>query len=384
MKIGILTQPLINNYGGILQNYALQRILLRLGHEVQTIDWRPSRIKPARRFLRHWKDGLLYFLRLSSRKPVYILSNREQLEISQNTDHFINRYISLCQFQGNGYKKLTKINKRCCFDTYIVGSDQVWRPSYNAMQTSMFLDFCKNDNVKRIAYAASFGTSEWEFSAEMERKCSELVKLFDLITVRENSGTRLCEEHFGVNAIQVLDPTMLLDKDDYIKLTVNEDEQISEGNLYYYILDYSKPKSELIESIAQKNNMKPFTVMPKFSSRERTRDLVKKQIDACVFPSVTKWIRGFEDAKMVIVDSFHGAVFSIIFNKPFWIIENESRGNTRFDSLLDLFGLRDRLITVSSSDIDWNRPIDWGSVNKILFTERNRCTRLLDEVLYNN
>lgn len=382
MKIGIITQPLQNNYGGILQNYALQQVLKGLGHEVQTIDWNPAQIHPIRRKIRRLKSFVLYKLGFSSLKPRYNLSAKEQHLISRNTDCFIREYITLCPYQGNGFSMLTKINKSCHYDAYMVGSDQVWRPSYNAMQVSMFLDFCKTDNVKRIAYAASFGTSEWEFSAELGKKCGELLRIFDLVTVREKSGISLCKEYFGVGAIQVLDPTMLLPIGAYKRLV--ENEQTSDGSLYYYILDSNKQKKEMIDYVAEKIKLKPFTVMPKYSSGTRTRMVVKKNIEDCVYPSVTRWIKGFDDAKMVIVDSFHGAVFSIIFNKPFWIIENESRGNARFDSLLDLFGLRSRLISVSSSDIDWNSPIDWDKVNRILDKERCRCINLLNENLIKN
>lgn len=384
MKVGILTQPLINNYGGILQNYALQQVLIRHGHDAQTIDWKPAKINPLKRKLRLWKNWILYKLGFSLLEPGYNPNEIEQSVISYYTDGFIKKYICLCPYQGNGCSKLKKIKDTCKYEAYIVGSDQVWRPSYNAMQTALFLDFCKDDKVKRIAYAASFGTSEWEFTNELGEKCGKLAHLFDLVTVREKSGIELCKDYLGVNALQVLDPTLLLEKSDYLKLVNAEKEQITDGSLYYYILDFNKEKKEFIDAIAQTYHLIPFTVMPRYSSGERTRDVVKNYIDECIFPPVTKWIKGFDDAKMVIVDSFHGAVFSIIFNKPFWIIENESRGNTRFDSLLDLFGLQSRLISDMSSNVEWDSPIDWDKVNSIIREERSRCLSLLFETLDNN
>ena len=123
--------------------------------------------------------------------------------------------------------------------------------------------------------------------------------------------------------------------------------------------------------MAVEKGLKPFTVMPKCQAENRTRWDVKNRIEDCVFPSVTSWLRGFMDAEMVIVDSFHGAVFSIIFNKPFWVIGNSKRGNARFESLLGLYGLEDRMITPGDS-VDWGKTIDWDRVNEIREREKEK------------
>ena len=99
-----------------------------------------------------------------------------------------------------------------------------------------------------------------------------------------------------------------------------------------------------------------------------------------MFPSVTSWLRGFMDAEMVVVDSFHGAVFSIIFNKPFWVIGNKKRGNARFESLLGMYGLENRMVE-SGQEIDRNATIDWNRVNEIRQKEQERCLELLKTVL---
>ena len=96
------------------------------------------------------------------------------------------------------------------FDAFVVGSDQVWRPRYNAYIPNLFLDFTEGMSVKRIAYAASFGTDQWEFSAEQTTISSFLAKKFDIVSVREASGIQLCKQNLGVDAIQVLDPSLLL------------------------------------------------------------------------------------------------------------------------------------------------------------------------------
>ena len=106
------------------------------------------------------------------------------------------------------------------FDAYVVGSDQVWRPTYNLGDKlfDMYLAFADGQQVKRLSYAASFGVDKWEYSDDQTRICSELAKQFDAISVREKSGVKLCADNLGVDAIHVLDPTMLLDPSDYNKL----------------------------------------------------------------------------------------------------------------------------------------------------------------------
>ena len=364
MKIGILTQPLHNNYGGLLQNYALQQVLKGMGHEVETIDYGSRFVSSIHKYLSVIKANMLHFLFPSRyKKPTYSPNASEISIIRQHTDYFINKYISRTKVlhTSKEFEDIANTNK---YDAYVVGSDQCWRPRYNgSFLLEMFLCFAENQsNIKRIAYAASFGTDEWEFSPEMTKLCSNLAKKFDLITAREASGVELCRKYLGVDATHVLDPTMLLDKEDYIKLIENENEPQSAGNLFYYILDPSEEKKTLIDDVAIKNGLKPFTVMPKYQAENRTREDIKKRIKDCVFPSVTSWLHAFMDAEMVIVDSFHGAVFSIIFNKPFWLIANAERGNARFDSLLGLFGLEDRMITTGNI-IDWKKIIDWDRVN---------------------
>lgn len=382
MKIGILTQPLHNNYGGLLQNYALQQVLKGMGHEVETLDWDVG--SPTYRNFLSWCKWYMYFL-LGKRtdKPMYKLTDGEMAVISRYNQGFIREYLSVCPKKAHTSSDYAVIASEYGYNAYVVGSDQVWRPNYNPLQTAMFLDFCEEKEVKRIAYAASFGSSKWEFPPVMTATCARLAKKFDLITVREKSGVDLCREHLGVMATQVLDPTMLLDKEDYIKVIEAEGEPVSNGTLFHYILDPSEEKEAMIQKIASKQKLIPFTIMPKCQAENRTKRDVKNRIDDCVFPNVTSWLRGFIDAKMVIMDSFHGAVFSIIFNKPFWVLSNAKRGNARFESLLGMFGLEDRMISTVflSEDFDWNKEIDWEKVNDVRQKEVVRCKSLLEEAL---
>lgn len=242
----------------------------------------------------------------------------------------------------------------------------------------MFLDFVQDKQVKRIAYAASFGTDKWEFTPQQTRGCKALAQKFNLVTVREDSGVKLCKEHLGVDAVHVLDPTMLLTKDDYIQLIEQEKEPKSSGTLFNYILDPDEKKAAFIQHIAEANELRSFQVLPKCQAETRTKKDVKTRIGDCVFPGVTAWLRSFMDAEMTVVDSFHGMVFSILFNKPFWVIGNAERGMSRFTSLLKTFHLGDRLLDAAKLDnIDISKPIDWAVVNGILEEKRSESKDLL-------
>ena len=353
MKIGIITQPLDINYGGLLQNYALQQVLSRLGHEVYTIN-RNSRLRLHVRYtIKQIVRGLLGL----PRDILYW----EQLKIRKHCREFVQKNIRTTELVETPHK-LHDIINRYQFDGYLSGSDQVWRPCYSENIYNDFLDFCQSEQgVKRIAYAASFGVSEWEFSEEQTRECKRLVQLFDAVSVREDSGITLCRDYLGVDAIHVLDPTLLLDKADYIHLVEESQEPASSGELFCYILDESPAIETTIQALSAKLSLHLFEVRaPKTDYHHQRRVNIRDY----VVPSPTKWLRAFMDAKMVFTDSFHGCVFSIIFNKPFWVIGNSERGNARFDSLLRLFGLEDRRISLSDIDsIDLNTPIDWESVH---------------------
>ncbi len=365
MKIGILTQPLHNNYGGLLQAYALQTILKKMGHEVWIIDRDYSDTPLWRKCVSIIKYILLRFIfrtKPNSTFPFW-LTKEKRKKISKNTSIFVTNNIYPKTEKLKSNNALRKKIKELQFEYYVVGSDQVWRPAYSPCITNYFLDFVKNKmNIGRIAYAASFGVDYWEFTKEQTKKCIKLIKKFDAISVREDSGIALVENYLQAKAIQTLDPTLLLDKSDYERLIPNN-ETGNTGNLMVYILDSSESKTKIVNFIAKNNNLQPFSVMP---NNMLTVD-TKSEIEECVFSPIAKWIRGFIDAEFVITDSFHGCIFSILFNKSFIVIGNNERGMTRFTSLLKTFNLEDRLIfTLDELTSGILTPtIDWSKINKI-------------------
>lgn len=359
MKIGIITQPLHYNYGGLLQNYALQQVLKNMGHEVVTLDQHNPKTKVWKIYASWLKTFIVnLFVKDKKRQYSYLLNKSQERYIKQHTDDFIRKYI---KHSGKLNTKNDFLNYSTTsgIDALVVGSDQVWRPRYNMNILRSFLDFAVNLDIKRIAYAASFGVDEWEYTEKQTLQSKNLIKLFNAVSVRENSGIALCQKYLECQAACVLDPTMLLDSNDYIKLVHIENEKQSDGNLFTYILDRTIVKEDIINKVASRLGLQPFSVMPNEVNAKAIKD-----IDSCVYPSPTKWLRAFMDANFVVCDSFHGAVFSIIFNKPFIVIGNAKRGLTRFTSLLKMFSLENRLVKGGADLYVIEESIDWISVNE--------------------
>ena len=358
-KIGILTQPLEHNYGGLLQAYALCEVLRQKGFDSIVLDRKQS-YSTIRKGLSHAKT-LIYKCLGKKRQFTLFLSNSDKHILYQQTDYFINKYIPNISLLNN--EELLSYIQKKYFYAYVVGSDQVWRPCYSLNLPTYFLDFVEeNKSVKKLSYAASFGVDTWEFTEEQTLMARKLIKEFDAVSVREDSGVKLCKEYLGCEAEHVLDPTMLLEKEHYIKLFEQEGEVKSKGNLFTYVLDRDGEKESVIKRYEKELCLQEFTSQPK--ETQLTRKGIKNNIEDYKYPTVTKWLRSFYDAEFIITDSFHGCVFSIIFNKPFIAILNHGRGASRFYSLLKMFDLEDRIYT-HESDCS-NRAIDWNQVNEKL------------------
>ncbi len=342
MRIGILTLPLHTNYGGILQAYALQTVLERMGHDVQVIDKSRYHFLPlykmpfayAYRFLK--KLILRRHYRICFEKDYNKCLDRD-IVTQVYTRPFIEKHVHLRHVE-----KFSEIKEKD-YDTIVVGSDQIWRTIYANLffqsTTAAYLDFAQKwKKIKRVAYAASFGTDYWEYTKENTKKCRNLISKFDDVSVREKNGISLCCDNLNYKgAIQVLDPTLLLDASDYERLFRQNTNNKKKGSLFCYILDLNERKNSIIKKYEQKYKLKAFHV------NSRVDDW-NAPMEERIQPPVEEWLRGIADADFVITDSFHACAFSIIFKKQFLVIGNEKRGLSRFTSFLDMFDLKDRLI----------------------------------------
>lgn len=173
-----------------------------------------------------------------------------------------------------------------------------------------------------------------------------LLKKFDAVSVRESNGVELCKKHFDIDAIQVLDPTMLISNEEYCNIFREANTPKSKGTLLNYVLDENEEICNLIKKLSIKMKLLPFALNNLFENDDT------KPLEMRIKSSVETWLRGFYDAEFVITDSFHACVFSILFKKQFVVIGNRKRGMARFESLLNMFGLEDRLVSADVNVID--------------------------------
>lgn len=367
MKIGILTLPIAENYGGILQAIALYRYLYENENEVVLIykDTEPV----------WWKDllrSILMKIPFHDFRGVKTKDNRIEWKKRKFFHRsFIDNEIYTISKVLSSKEELVKYTNEEKFDAVIVGSDQVWRITYknDKYYKNYFLDFIQNDTkTKRIAYAASFGKGTRDSIGD-EIEISKLLNQFDAISIREQSGVKICEDIFNCKEVEhVLDPTMLQKKEFYIEnfiLKYNISNKSKDG-LLTYILDESGDNLDIIQEVLTYRKIKPINHLKGFKKKD-------------TIYSVPEWLSYFANADFIITDSFHGMVFSIIFEKNFFVIGNVERGLDRFKSLLSILNLEDRLI-LNKIDLDnkINLPtINYQNVNYILDKEKTKSENFL-------
>ena len=251
MRIGILTQPFNWNYGGIIQCFALQTVLQRMGHEVIVLNRKFNNPRLREVMLRLGSIVKCFVRR-------YFLGN-ESIRLS---NPFLHSYYikypimdnrAIRDFVHSNFKiTSSKASSRALRsyvlrhqpDCIVVGSDQVWRECYSPCITDYFLGFLPSGcKVRKIAYAVSFGVQDSPISARWLDECIRLAERFDALSVREDSGVTLMQEVFGLQAKHVLDPTMLLEREDYRLLVSKEDKAAASTGVLAYILDKKPEKS---------------------------------------------------------------------------------------------------------------------------------------------
>lgn len=381
-RVLIRTLPLFNaNYGGVLQAYALQQTLRELGYSPFTDVSVSNEVGPilgrlARTVLQRMPKGLTRSAKIDGvRRDLDARALNE--ELSQVLMPFIDRHIQTVKL----YRSFGRIDRDVFegFDSFLAGSDQVWRSAYGDVASYLF-DFVQRDGARLISYAASFGRDDLdEYGAELVARTSVLARRFCAISVRETTGVDLCEREWGVEAVRHVDPTMLLDVEHYERLSAGAAPAGDGPHCLAYVLDESSSTRATVAAVSSKRGLPAQVLMRKPHSRAAW--LAAPQ--SYSMPTVEGWLRGFSGATFVVTDSFHGTVFSILNNTPFVAIANSVRGYARFESLLRLFGLEDRLVDGESCTLGGvlTSDIDWSRINQVIDDERIRGRTYLKENL---
>ncbi|MEG1616671.1 MAG: polysaccharide pyruvyl transferase family protein [Bacteroidales bacterium] len=364
MKIGILTITPNIGFGGIMQAYALKYILEKLGHDVQVVNY-TTKVSI--------KDFVLFFiksiLKFTQGEYTKFFPKSEFKYKSQNVLPFIEENLNFSQKVTSKHELVQLINTS--YEAVVVGSDQVWRPKYVLGIANYFFDGI-DSNIKRLAYAASFGVENFEYTKEEAIKCSELLNYFSYVSVREKSGIDIVKKNlcYAGDVNCDLDPTLLVGRSAYKKFLSNKG--LSKGKVFTYILDYTKKKEEVVELVSKTFDVEVY----RFNTNAENP---QKKLEERVAPPVEDWLNGIYSAKFVVTDSFHGCVFSILFNKPFVVYVNKNRGAERFVSILSQLDLLDRLV-YDLSEFDsaiLTKSIDWNKVNIYLELQRKEIANRL-------
>lgn len=346
-KIATITFHWAKNYGAVMQSFALQKYLIKKGYDSEIIDYIPLRISLIEFYLALKKWNINFFKKANRFKSF----KKERLKKSKKT-YFNNKSLLKCK---NDY------------DAVICGSDQIWNQAFTMraeakVTLSYFLNFL-GEKTKRISYAASFGSTE--IPKEMSKIILPELEKFSAVSVREKGAVDILKE-IGIVSQRTVDPTLLLDQEDYLQLLENKSFDYDCG-----ITSYIINKGALAQQVND-------YVIKKYSS-----DFGKNNvIENC---DVYEWIYRIKNSSFVVTNSFHGVVFSLIFNKPFLAVAIPRSGmNDRIETLLSTVDLLDRFIYEFDDikiDSVIKTEIDWNVVNQKIKESRKISENFLAEAL---
>lgn len=372
-RVGILTYHFADNYGAVLQAYALQRYLQELNLDAYLVDFDPDHVARGGRFwLPTSKKKLRANLIIGYQKYVRLRSrlsgNQKQ---RQQFQVFRDAHLDIQGIRYRSLKQLQKNPPEC--DAYVCGSDQIWNPSPQyGVEPAYYLDF-GSEETKRIAYAASFGRGSVD--AEYHAEIAPLLKRMDHIGTREESGVQVVREIANVEASWVPDPTLLIS--DYSPIIAEFEPE--REYLMSYVLRDGGYINKVLEHVSKQLGIE--VVVP-HNPMKRWKG-IGKEID----PGPSEWLARIKAARVVITNSFHGTVFCILFKKPFISVGlsgQHSQLSERAISLLGRLGLMDRFITdYNSQQIDTliQAEIDWEGVESQIQVWRSEARQYLVNAL---
>lgn len=343
-SVGILTLHLHVNYGGILQAAALYRLLKDEGFHPILLRKEPENRGPLGRAVRN----------LLRRVPLQNIGGvRARAIVRAKHAPFMKRFLPKITAACHNQKELRAAVERLGLDAVVVGSDQVWRSEYHqdSNYSVYFLNFVP-DGILKMSYAASFGHEDWQYPDKVD-EISALLRDFDAVSVREQSGIDICRDTLGRSDCKlVLDPTLVVDPALFTEAAAPPRDKTGPA-LVSYVLDRSE-SSDLAARLVGASLPKDY------------RTTLLSIDDEAQQADIGQWLRAFMDAEFVVTDSYHGTIFSILFGKNFIAFGNRDRGLDRFTTLLDQLGLLDRLVLdhdLSKIASLVEQPIDYPTVN---------------------
>lgn len=360
MKVGILTYHDTRNYGAVLQAYALQKTIEALGCECEIIDYRCKAITER------YKIKKINELKSLKELIKHILGAKSSKETQIKFDEF-NKNFQKISKEVYEEKNIEEANSK--YDIFIVGSDQVWNLNLSGKDYTYMLNFVDNDK-KKNSYAASFGYKE--IPTEYISSTNELVSKFNKISVREKQGKKIIEENLKRDVEVVLDPTLLLKKKQWEKISKYEERK--KDYILLYIIALTPSLIEFANRLAKEKDCDIVYLNHSYKTKMGMENIRNA--------SPEEFLGYLQNAKYVVTSSFHGVVFSINFEKEFFFELSKAKENfnSRLENIVDILKLRDREI-VNGNNNSINKNIDYKKVNILLENERKKSMQFINKML---
>lgn len=365
MKVAVITRHAVSNYGSLLQTYATQKAVEKLGYECEIIDY----IREDESYYNHEKTLLKqkpsWYNNPFKRCLYLFLRQPESIFSGKMFENERRKYLK----QTQHYSSLQDLKQACPkSDIYMTGSDQVWGPVANGTHDPAYCLSFVPDTVKCISYAASFGRTT--MTEQITEYYVNSLKRYKYLAVREDSAVKLIEQ-LGLKSEQVLDPTLLLSAQEWRSLIHTK---IKKKYILIYQLHNDPKLGEYAKKVAKKKGLKLIRLSTSLHQIIRPGKFIWN-------PDIAKFLAYIDQAECLITDSFHGTAFAINLNTQFVeVLPNNSTG-TRNQSILRLTGLEHRILQ-NSDDVDFAFvPIDFNIVNKRINTERNKSMQQLKRML---
>lgn len=360
-SVGIISFHAAHNYGAVFQAYALQQTIINMDYKCEIINLRtPKQIEVYSILTK--RKGFKYIIK----NAYYLFHLKNRILKHKRFEEFISNNFTLSEQQYSSGYELTICPPE--YDFYISGSDQIWNLELEDSTLSYFLPFIKHG--KRIAYSPSFGPIG-VLDVDKKQIVKNLLKDYDYLSIRENSGALLIEELIGEKVPVLVDPTMLLEKNEWDLISKPVD--VPTDYIFFYALSAKPEMIKMIKQISKK--LKLPVITPHVSNQyDITTNFIKvTDCGPCEFLSYLK------NAKLVITSSFHGNVFSIIYKKPFFAINGLS--DSRVKTLLNTMNLENRSISIDNLEEQINNAfiIDFSQTDAIIKKEKERALCFLKD-----
>lgn len=368
-KIGILTFHKSYNCGSMMQTFALQTTIKKLGGNPEIIDFSNEGQK---------KLYQVMFPNNSIKnvvKNIILYPHKKRIqENNEKYEKFINDYFELSKGKFSLIDELSEEN----YSTIIAGSDQIWNITIDDADDAYFLPWVKK--AKKIAYAPSFGAKNIMEHTKNIAKYKAFLNDFDFISIRENNGKKWIKDLIDKDVPVVLDPTLLLDENEYSVLIKNQ-LTLPEKFIFYYSPHYENEINTLVENISKKLNM-PVIGFNSKTFFVKMMNLKGFKLPDFEDPSI--YLELIKKSEIVITTSFHGTIFSSIFKKKFWVVKNGGmlKSDDRVQTLATDLDLLDRVISIKYDDsFDYNKEKNYDKYNKLLSEKRIQSMDYLEKAL---